>query len=80
MSAQAAPQVPSLTVDAREAARLIGVSLSHVHNLRHSGRWGPTPIYLGRSVRFSRAELEAWVASGSPSLDRWKLIRGQAQK
>ena len=58
-----------LTVN--EVARLLNVSPRHVHMLRATQQL-PPPVRLGRSVRWRRAELEAWVAAGCPALDRWR--------
>jgi predicted DNA-binding transcriptional regulator AlpA len=58
-----------------ETARRLGVSPSHLHNLRKSGRFGPTPTRLGRSVRFLAREVAAWAAAGSPARDRWAAIK-----
>ena len=50
-------------VSVKEAARLLGISKSAFYKLQASGR-GPLPIKLGRSTRYRRAELEAWVDAG----------------
>ena len=63
-----------LAVDAAELAKLLQVSLRHVNALNSSGRL-PKPIRLGRSVRWARKELEAWLAAGAPSRDAWESMR-----
>jgi excisionase family DNA binding protein len=63
-----------LAVDAAELAKLLNVSLRHVNAMNASGRL-PRPIRLGRSVRWPRAELEAWIAAGAPSRDAWEQKR-----
>lgn len=63
-----------LAVDAAELAKLLKVSLRHINALNASGRL-PKPIRLGRSVRWPRAELEAWIAAGAPSRDAWEAKR-----
>ena len=68
-----------LAVDAAELAKLLQVSLRHVNALNSSGRL-PKPIRLGRSVRWPRAELEAWLAAGAPSRDEWDAIRNGVQR
>jgi excisionase family DNA binding protein len=45
-----------------QAARRIGMSPSYLRKLRKFGG-GPTFIRFGRSVRYSEAELDAWVAN-----------------
>jgi len=48
-----------LTVD--EAARALRMSRSRVYELMQRGEI-PGVVHIGRSVRISRAELEAWVS------------------
>ncbi|MCI0463808.1 MAG: helix-turn-helix domain-containing protein [Gemmataceae bacterium] len=50
-------------LDVRAVARMLGCSTRHVHRLRDSGKM-PPPRRLGALVRWVRAELEDWVASG----------------
>lgn len=69
----------ALTVDAAGAARLLGISASHLFALRRTGRLGPAPIRLGRAVRYRTADLAAWVAAGCPSRDRWQAMTGGAR-
>lgn len=64
-----------LAVSAADVAKLLNLSLRHVNNLNASGRL-PRPIRLGRSVRWPRAELEAWIAAGAPSRQEWDKMRG----
>lgn len=61
----------TMTIDGASVAARLSISISHFHALRSSGRFGPTPIRLGRAVRYSCPEVEAWAASGAPPLDRW---------
>lgn len=49
-----------------EAAAMCGVSARHLRRLADSGDF-PQPVKLGRAVRFRRAELLAWIASGAQS-------------
>lgn len=64
-----------LTVDTNGAAKLAGVSPSHLFALLRTGRFGPAPIRLGRCRRYLVKEIEAWLEAGAPSRDRWNLIR-----
>ena len=64
-----------LAVDARDAARLCGVSTAHWYGLLSTGR-APAGIRLGRRVVWTVADLAAWLAAGAPSRDRWDAIRG----
>ena len=67
-----------LAVDAAELAKLLKVSLRHINALNATGRL-PRPIRLGRSVRWPREELVAWIAAGAPSRDEWERIRKGVQ-
>lgn len=64
-----------LTVTAREAARLLGISERHLWTMLHDGRLGPQPMRFGRAVRWNRAEIEAWLSAGAPSRDDWQSSR-----
>ena len=61
---------PPLLVDAREAARLIGISRTLLYGLVSSAR-APAGCRLGRCRRWSVKELSAWTAAGAPPLSRW---------
>ena len=61
-----------LAVDIASAARLLGISESHLFAMRRAGRFGPKPIKLGRSCRFLVAELKAWLEAGCPSAAVWR--------
>jgi len=63
-----------ILLDAAHAAALLGISRSHFHDLCRRGYIGPIPINLGRSVRFSRFELEAWVKACCPCRQDWQLM------
>lgn len=78
-SAGAAMNSSALSLPGAAAAELIGVSQSHFYQLLRTGRL-PRPIRLGRSVRWLRAELEAWLAAGAPSRSRWESLRSQYLK
>lgn len=58
-------------LDAQHAADLLGISRRHFQKLDASGRLGPQSIRLGRSVRWSRDELERWAAAGCPPRREW---------
>jgi predicted DNA-binding transcriptional regulator AlpA len=70
----------SLLVDAASAAKLLDISLSHFFGLRKAGKFAPVPVKLGRSTRFSCPEIQAWIAAGTPSRDRWMAVRDQFLK
>lgn len=67
--------VAPLLLDARAAAALLGISRAHFFKLYSSDRT-PRPVRLGRSVRWRREELVAWLEAGCPSYDRWVVMKG----
>jgi predicted DNA-binding transcriptional regulator AlpA len=67
-----------LLIDDRAAAALCGIARSTLHVLRQSGRWGPRAIRLGRALRFSRVEVEAWISAGAPAANEWEAMQASA--
>ena len=65
---------PALAVDAERLARMLGVSLRHLRRLDASGKL-PRPVKLGRSVRWPVAEIEDWLADGSPDRAAWDDVK-----
>ncbi|MFM9957264.1 MAG: helix-turn-helix transcriptional regulator [Phycisphaerales bacterium] len=57
-----------------ELAHLLGVSRSMLWKLHSSGRL-PLPIRLGRSTRWRRAEVLAWLEAGCPDRAAWQARR-----
>jgi len=68
-----------LLLSATEVAALLGISRSAFYSLLSSGRIGPLPVRLGRSVRWDKRELETWIAEKCPSRDRWLAMQGDKQ-
>lgn len=60
----------STLLTARNVAALLNVSQRHIWKLLSSGRL-PQPVRLGRSVRWRRDELTAWMDAGCPPRDAW---------
>jgi excisionase family DNA binding protein len=54
--------LPAL-LDVRAVAKLLGCSERHVYRLSDAGRM-PAPRRLGALVRWSRQEIEQWIAGG----------------
>jgi excisionase family DNA binding protein len=73
---QAAPAEPiaSLTMDAVQAAKLIGISNTHFWAMLSSGRI-PPGFRLGRRRLWAVDDLRAWIAAGAPTADRWAAIK-----
>jgi excisionase family DNA binding protein len=70
--------LPPLLIPDTEAARMAGISRSTLHALRAAGKWGPRAIRLGRALRFSRQEVESWIAGGCPPSADWQAIQASA--
>jgi excisionase family DNA binding protein len=66
-----APLGGRIALSADEVAEALGISRAHVWKLASTGRL-PKPVHLGRAVRWPRKDLEAWLAAGAPSRDRWE--------
>ena len=60
-------ELESALLDVRAVAKLLDCSPRHVYRLADSGRM-PPPVKLGQLVRWGRAGLEGWIASGCPSV------------
>lgn len=65
-----APDDGVMLLDACQAAAMCGLSRSAWYKLAATGK-APRPVKLGRSTRWSRAELERWIAAGCPTRDKW---------
>ena len=64
----------ALTLNAGQAAKLLGISRAHFYRL-HSAGLVPLPIHLGKAVRWLRGELEDWLAAGAPSRAKWEAMK-----
>lgn len=73
--ASVADAAESLLIPAKEAARLLSISESHFYELKATGKLGPHPVRLGKSVRWNRIEFQEWVAAGCPPKHKWDLQR-----
>lgn len=60
-----------LMVSKQQAAELLQISTRTIDNLKSEGRM-PQPNRSGRAVRWSRAELVAWVDAGCPDCNELK--------
>jgi predicted DNA-binding transcriptional regulator AlpA len=59
-------------------ARLLSIVPSTLWSWHSAGKL-PAPIRLGGRTLWRRAELEAWVAAGCPSRERWETFREGAR-
>ena len=66
-------QAQSLLIHSREAAKLLGISERTLWGMSHAEET-PSPIRIGRNVRWSIEELRAWTRNGCPPRSRWNTI------
>lgn len=62
-------QQPKLLLTVHEVASILNASPASIYRLSDGGRM-PRPVKLGASVRWSRAEIENWIAGGCKSRKR----------
>ena len=67
-------------LNARQAAKLLGVSERHFWTMEATGRLGPALHRLGRCRRVSASELRAWIMAGTPSRERWQAMKAGARR
>ncbi len=71
-------EYPSLTVNAKQAAKILNVSQRQLWRLNSTGRL-PKPIRLGCCIRWVRTELEAFIQAGAPNRERWEQMKQNAK-
>lgn len=65
---------PARLLDAKKAAKMLGLGESTFHRHRALGLIGPEPLKLGGSIRWDRQQLECWIDAGCPDAEAWKAI------
>jgi len=65
----------SMLLTKREVANELRCSPRKLDDLNARGLL-PAPRRIGRSVRWSRDEIRAWVAAGCPSAEGFEQLRG----
>ena len=63
-----------LALSAQELAERLSVSVRHIRRMDSSGKL-PTPIRIGRCVRWPVAEIEAWLAASEKDRKTWNSIK-----
>ncbi len=66
------------TFRAEELAEVLGISRAHVWRMHNRGRL-PAPLRFGRSVRWHRDTIEAWLLAGAPPRHVWERRDRDAQ-
>jgi predicted DNA-binding transcriptional regulator AlpA len=65
----------------KELAVMLGRPKRSLERDLAAGRIGPRPIRnLGRAIRFSAREIEAWIAAGCPPARAWRARQGEANR
>ena len=67
----------ALLLSDREAAALCGLGRSTWRRLQSAGKIPPA-LKLGRSCRWRRSELLAWIEAGAPDGRTWEAIKASA--
>ena len=65
-----------LAVDAKQLAKLLGISVRHISRMDASGKM-PRPVKFGRSKRWLLDEIKRWVAAESPNRATWEQSKGE---
>jgi predicted DNA-binding transcriptional regulator AlpA len=63
--------LPQILLDVDDVAAVLKVSVRQIRRFHRAGIIGPEPAKLGRLLRWSRIELEAWAAAGCPQRADW---------
>ena len=74
-----APAVEALLLTDREAAALCGLGRSTWRRLQAAGKV-PPPVKLGRSCRYRKSELLAWIDAGCPDAKTWAALRATGKR
>lgn len=62
-------------VNTAEVCAMLGLSRTTFDKFRRSGRLPRPKIEMPRLVRWSRSELERWVAAGCPAQTEWEATK-----
>jgi predicted DNA-binding transcriptional regulator AlpA len=65
------PIPDTLLLDAKTAAKLLGIGERFFWSMHSSGELGPLPIRLGKRTLWSRFELTDWVRNRCPRREEW---------
>ena len=66
----------ALLVNTAGVGRLLSISRATVFGLLASGPLPSPALRCRRVLRWDTAKLQAWVAAGCPSRDRWYTVKG----
>ena len=61
--------------DAKNFGQRLSLSKRQIFRLNSCGKI-PAPIRIGGAVRWSSAEIAAWLAAGAPDRHTWEQLKG----
>ncbi len=64
-------QTEALLLSPEDVADLLDIGRSTLYRLSSAGKV-PRPVKVGRSTKWRRREIEAWIAAGCPPRNRWE--------
>lgn len=73
------PAIEPLLIGAALLAKRLNVSLRTIRTWDAAGKI-PTPLRISGTVKFSVAEVEAWIAAGAPCRTEWVARTASRQK
>lgn len=62
----------------KQLAVVLSISPAHVHSLDNQGKL-PRPHKLGKSCRWSTAEIRDWITAGCPKRADWLLMKKESE-
>lgn len=69
------PRLEPLLLDREQLAEALGgISTDTLDRLAAAGKL-PPPVSLGRRKLWSKAEIAAWIAAGTPDCARWMAMK-----
>jgi len=69
----------SMAVNAKELAKMLGVSLRHIRRMDAAGKL-PRPVTIGHTKRWLVAEIGEWLEAGAPDRAAWEQNKKQIRR
>lgn len=68
--------IEAALIDVNEFAGKLAVSAKHIRRMADEGRV-PSPIRLGKRVRWNRKDVDAWIDDGCPEVRRPRMTQNK---
>ncbi len=68
------PSEPQQLVTPADLGAMIRIGRSKLYDMKASGQL-PRPVKIGRCVRWRLSDINAWIATGCPSGERFEAMR-----